>query len=240
MCCICAHYTHRTCPPLLSVPFPHTYQVEIEAVGEAHFRAWEGWVESRLRTLIQRLQQLVVIRPWPKGLAPPGPPEVDADGNTVHRCCYYMGIRKKPQPPGAAGKVQVNLNTPVSEFRYQVMTWNDYKEGMDITVKHIKQTQLPEWVRCLDAPSSADAADAAGLEVPAPDMQPGKRAAEEQKQEGEENGDAKRRKTQDMVSLGGWRGVGVAFVHVSRTRPLHTHLLLLHTLHTHHDHHYCM
>ena len=106
------------------VPFFHQFknylQVEIEASGEGQFRSWEGWVESRLRTLIQRLQAVVTVRPWPKGLPPPGPPETDAEGATVHRCYYYIGIRKKPQPPGAAGKVQVNLNTPVSEFRYQV------------------------------------------------------------------------------------------------------------------------
>lgn len=62
---------------------------------------------------------------------------------------------------------------------HQVMTWNDYQESMDISVKHIKQSQLPEWVRALDAPSSQAAAEAAALEVPPEAGAAPKRPAEE-------------------------------------------------------------
>lgn len=73
------------------------------------------------------------------------------------------------------------------------MTWNDYQDGMDISVKHIKQGQLPEWVRVLDRPSSQAGAEAAGLEVPAEPAS--KRPAEDdgEQQDGEQQ-DAKRRR----------------------------------------------
>lgn len=98
------------------------WQVEVAADNDDQYRLWEGWVHSRLRHLVTRLQPLVCVRPWPK---PVGPPE-EADGTQeaggpVKRCYYYIGLKKKQQPAGVRGGLpangSVNLNVPVQEFR---------------------------------------------------------------------------------------------------------------------------
>ena len=45
--------------------------VEIRARDEADFLVWEGWVHSRLRQLVLRVERQLGVRPWPKALFPP-------------------------------------------------------------------------------------------------------------------------------------------------------------------------
>ncbi len=41
-------------------------QVEVLAGSQEDFRAWDGWVHSRLRQLVMRVEPFVLVRPWPK------------------------------------------------------------------------------------------------------------------------------------------------------------------------------
>lgn len=68
-------------------------QVEVHAEGEEDFRAWEGWVHSRMRLLVMAMQQVVKVRPWPKTVKGPE----GAEGR--HSCFHYMGIAKLPVRP---------------------------------------------------------------------------------------------------------------------------------------------
>ena len=45
--------------------------VEIWARDERDFLVWEGWVHSRLRQLVLRVERQLSVRPWPKALFPP-------------------------------------------------------------------------------------------------------------------------------------------------------------------------
>ncbi len=45
-----------------------------------------------------------------------------------------------------ASNNSVNLNGPVNEFRHLVMSWDDWQEGMDVVVRHMKQKDLPSFV----------------------------------------------------------------------------------------------
>jgi poly(A) polymerase len=97
-------------------------QIEVIAETEEDFRAWDGWVHSRLRQLVMRVEPYVTVRPWPKAYSVPRPPPDDADGlSAPWRCFYFMGLKKKPQPPAPGVKASsVNLNGPVQEFKQQV------------------------------------------------------------------------------------------------------------------------
>ena len=95
--------------------------MEVGADSEEGFRAWDGWVHSRLRQLILKVQGLVVVRPWPKAIRPPLDPAL---APFTH--FYYIGLRKKAQPKFNSYTRQpdnkVNLNAPVEEFLFQVRT----------------------------------------------------------------------------------------------------------------------
>ena len=41
-------------------------QIEVWARSEEDFRLWDGWVHSRLRQLVMRVEPFVLVRPWPK------------------------------------------------------------------------------------------------------------------------------------------------------------------------------
>jgi hypothetical protein len=94
-----------------------TCQVEVVAATEEDFRAWDGWVHSRLRQLVMRVEPYVTVRPWPKAVAPP---REDEPAGQPRRCFYFMGLKKKQLPAQPGGKAStVNLSGPVQEFKMQ-------------------------------------------------------------------------------------------------------------------------
>lgn len=125
--------------------FKNYLQIEVVAADEQQFRAWEGWVHSRLRQLVRRLETSVGVRPWPKPIKSPG------HGPQSYSTLYYMGLKKRSTQMTAttlsrASNNSVNLNGPVNEFRHLVMSWDDWQEGMDVVVRHMKQKDLPPFV----------------------------------------------------------------------------------------------
>ncbi|KAL3152581.1 hypothetical protein ABBQ32_001602 [Trebouxia sp. C0010 RCD-2024] len=144
--------------------FKNYLQIEVVAANEQQFRAWEGWVHSRLRQLVRRLEVSVGVRPWPKPLKSP-----DA-GPHSYRTLYYMGLKKRSTQMTAntlsrATNASVNLNGPVNEFRHLVMSWDDWQEGMDVVVRHLKQKDLPAFVFPEGQQQSAPTASAAASEA---------------------------------------------------------------------------
>ncbi|EIE20856.1 Poly(A) polymerase, partial [Coccomyxa subellipsoidea C-169] len=106
--------------------------------------AWDGWVHSRLRQLVMRVEPFVTVRPWPKAIFPPRGPEA---AGQPRRCFYFMGLKKKPLPSQPGGRASsVNLNNPVQEFKNQVMGYLSWKEGMHVLITHQMQKALPSFV----------------------------------------------------------------------------------------------
>ena len=104
-------------------------------------------MSCRLRQLVRRLEVSVGVRPWPKPLKSP---DQDAQPQS-HRTLYFMGLKKRSTQMTAntlsrATSASVNLNGPVNEFRHLVMSWDDWQEGMDVVVRHLKQKDLPAFV----------------------------------------------------------------------------------------------
>ena len=86
-----------------------------------------------------------------RGTTPPKPLKSPETGPHSHRTLYYMGLKKRSTQMTAntlsrATNASVNLNGPVNEFRHLVMSWDDWQEGMDVVVRHLKQKDLPAFV----------------------------------------------------------------------------------------------
>lgn len=60
---------------------------------------------------------------------------------------------------------KVDLTHPVNEFAFKVKEFEHRREGMDITVRHLLQRQLPDWLRA--KADSTTAAPALAAEAPA-------------------------------------------------------------------------
>ena len=46
-------------------------QVDVLARSERELAMWDGWVHSRLRHLVARLEPVVLVHPWPVACRPP-------------------------------------------------------------------------------------------------------------------------------------------------------------------------
>jgi len=134
-------------------PFFRTHKhylcVEATAGSEEHHRAWEGWVESRLRHLVMGVERAtggsLHLHPWPGEFRP------------REQCsCYFFGIRltttssvngagAQARPSGGAQQ-SFDLRHAVEEFRLRVYAWQGRAEGMECQIKHMKAKDLPPYV----------------------------------------------------------------------------------------------
>ena len=169
--------------------------VEIVAPDEPGFLKWEGWVHSRLRQLVLKVERSVRVRPWPKSLAPPrGTDDPDADpADGPWRCFYFFGLKKRPAPAAAAGTVRtapppVNLNAPVAAFRAMVLDWRDATPGMDAVVRHVKAADLPPCAKAAAAAAAAAKTPAADAKTADSDADPAKRPAAAEEEAGSDRG----------------------------------------------------
>lgn len=164
--------------------FKHFLQVEVVAANQEDFDVWEGWVHSRMRLLIKSAGMMVDVRPWPKAFKPPAsqPQQQVEEGGGADpqqqqqqaqqlRCFYFMGLsKKKPQVYNSYSQAmiipqsKVDLTHPVNEFAFKVKEFEHRREGMDITVRHLLQRQLPDWLRA--KADSTTAAPALAAEAP--------------------------------------------------------------------------
>jgi poly(A) polymerase len=147
-------------------PFFASYRrflrVEVLASTKEDLKAWDGWVHSRLRTLVGRVEDYVTVRPWPKdfdggedgGAGGGAPAAAAADAAAPAPApptprpskLYFLGIDRKPPPvgkPPPPGPARVNLEYPVAEFKEAVHRWPARKAGMALSVRPLKAAGLP-------------------------------------------------------------------------------------------------
>ncbi|KAI9063335.1 polymerase [Trametes sanguinea] len=137
---------------------------------------WSGTVESKVRQLVMRLEfvdALKLAHPFIKGFdvvyyclseeeaqaVSRGeiPEDVaqrkqeDVAGKDgvipVYASSYFIGLSIKPKEAGATGPRKLDISYPTTEFYKMVKMWDKYDESsMNIVVRHIKHTSLPDYV----------------------------------------------------------------------------------------------
>jgi poly(A) polymerase len=126
-------------------------QINVTANSEESHRKWVGWVESKLRILIQRLEvtkQLQYIHPHMYQF---DNHQRDTLNNAVevYNSSFFMGLAFKAQDAAANGQNQsrqVDLTTPVADFRRTILEWADRQPDMNIKILHLKRQNLPDFV----------------------------------------------------------------------------------------------
>ncbi|KAI4519481.1 Poly(A) polymerase [Schizophyllum commune Loenen D] len=154
--------------------FRHYLQIVASADDQHSHDKWSGFIESRIRQLVLRLDAqegsiIQVTRPFIKGFekiyhcisdderraategrfadlkAAEGRPAGD-NTTTVYTTVFFLGLEFMPKD-GNSGTRQLNISFPTGEFCNLVKKWETYDETkMRVNVRHIKRSELPEFV----------------------------------------------------------------------------------------------
>eukprot|EP00922_Rhytidocystis_sp_ex-Travisia-forbesii_P040633 GHVS01060566.1.p1 GENE.GHVS01060566.1~~GHVS01060566.1.p1 ORF type:complete len:631 (+),score=87.29 GHVS01060566.1:126-2018(+) len=154
-------------------PFPffkhakHFLQLQMLADTDSVHRKWQGWVESKLRWLVKKLEQLhhLQLRPWPCVFS-------YKDNKWGAASAMFIGLYFTELPRDASEQT-VDLRPSISEFVELIYNWQDrelYQDKIQFRVKHLRKADLPSYV----FPNSKSIADAASpTTTAAPTAAPG-------------------------------------------------------------------
>ncbi|KAF9117131.1 polynucleotide adenylyltransferase [Mortierella sp. AM989] len=147
--------------------YKHYLQVIASSDTEERHLRWSGFVESRIRHLVtklERVENLVLAHPYIKGFSKvisyksaaekedaahgivhaPSDTPPDAEMQTIYTSVYYIGLCIPAREAGSTDQRKLNLFHPKVEFTEIVKSWDKYDaQSMGIVVKHIPRTALP-------------------------------------------------------------------------------------------------
>eukprot|EP01099_Mayorella_cantabrigiensis_P005414 TRINITY_DN4332_c0_g1_i1.p1 TRINITY_DN4332_c0_g1~~TRINITY_DN4332_c0_g1_i1.p1 ORF type:complete len:701 (-),score=179.38 TRINITY_DN4332_c0_g1_i1:227-2275(-) len=139
--------------------YKHYIEIDVMAETDHEHRKWLGWIESRLRLLILKLEQtpnVLYAQPFPKGFEQfyPNPPAENTDSSPAKKhfpyvTSFFIALKFKivKSETGKASP-KVDLTPAVSNFTLTVNDWNEHNpETEDIKVSHIPRSQLPDFVK---------------------------------------------------------------------------------------------
>ncbi|KAL6129531.1 hypothetical protein ACLB2K_072881 [Fragaria x ananassa] len=117
-------------------------QISIKAGDADDFRKWKGWVESRLRQLILKIEKhtsgMLQCRPYPGDFS---------DKSLPFHSSYFMGLQRKHGVPVNEGELHhIDITGCVDEFKRAVDEYVSKKIGMEICVSLAKQRDIPDFV----------------------------------------------------------------------------------------------
>jgi poly(A) polymerase len=129
----------------------HFVQINIRAKNRQDFVEWFRLVESRLRLLIVNLDtDLVQALPFARfferkynsqGVCVGTVKEGDVtDENCLHERSFFIALRF------VQGLDQINLCHYTSDFLYKVNTWEGRRLGMDLSIAHVTENNLPPFL----------------------------------------------------------------------------------------------
>ncbi|OQR84109.1 hypothetical protein ACHHYP_20703 [Achlya hypogyna] len=116
----------------------HFLQLDVSA-APAQFAVWFGWVESRLRQLFSRLEQVPDLQVFPFARVFDLPPCDDgASGSSL-----FIGLNFTV--PRGATRFSVDLTAAIQDFAALLDTWLGRTSDMDVTVHYKRRAELPPW-----------------------------------------------------------------------------------------------
>ncbi|KAL9271604.1 Nuclear poly(A) polymerase 1-like protein [Drosera capensis] len=148
---ICEHFqameTNEAHWDTLFVPYPffeaykNYLQIEISAENDDDIRQWKGWVESRLRQLILKIEKhtysMLQCHPYPG--------EFSEKSKPFH-LSYFMGLQRKQEPLVGERERMFDIRLTVDEFKQSVLSYTEWKQGMHIHVSHVRRKDIPAFV----------------------------------------------------------------------------------------------
>jgi poly(A) polymerase len=127
--------------------------VEVSSSNEIDHRAWVGFVESRMRFFLYKLETIenMNIHPYPQFFDKPTEP-----GSNVYTSTFYIGLHYQKttatnspaeQQPTTTSHGEVDLTAAVQDFDLHINDWLGRKDTMfKPVIKPIKRADIPTWV----------------------------------------------------------------------------------------------
>lgn len=114
----------------------HFIEISLVAENEIDLKQWSSFVESKIRLLILKLEQIQDISLFPLPCFFTAP-----NSNKCHQSMLYIGIDI------CGSKKMFNFVNPIVEFNNTLNQWNRKKDTMHLPiVKHLKRKQIPHFV----------------------------------------------------------------------------------------------
>ncbi|CAL5025741.1 unnamed protein product [Urochloa decumbens] len=138
---------------LLYRPFPffgaHKSYLQVDAAvggGEDELREWKGWVESRMRQLVAKVERDTCGQL----LCHQNPHAYDAEpahSGLQFTSSFFVGLSKAPAAAPTPGQLpQFDLRATTEEFLQDVYTYGFWRPGLEVAVKHVRRKDLPPYV----------------------------------------------------------------------------------------------
>ncbi|XP_071685793.1 nuclear poly(A) polymerase 1-like isoform X1 [Rutidosis leptorrhynchoides] len=115
-------------------------QIDIGAENDDDMLNWKGWVKSRLRYIVLKIERdtfkMLQCHPHPGDFS---------DGSNPSHCSYFLGLQRKENVPVNDAK-KFDIRLTIAEFKDNVRSYSLWKPGMNINVTHIKCRDIPAFV----------------------------------------------------------------------------------------------
>ncbi|TRY51874.1 Pap1p poly A polymerase [Cryptosporidium tyzzeri] len=140
----------------------HFIQVKMLSNNEQAFHKWIGWIESKLRFLVRKLETFkgLQVRPWPKAIQE----QDEAKDGFIFAQSMYIGLvlnnsnsNNGSSSAGVTGVSNSSGTAPVVDLRGAIldfvgfiMNWSEvenYKDSIDLKVRHLRAKDLPKHLR---------------------------------------------------------------------------------------------
>eukprot|EP00127_Corallochytrium_limacisporum_P001647 Clim_evm5s74 gene=Clim_evmTU5s74 len=123
-------------------------QILVSATTEENFKLWEGFVESKLRHLILRLDmvpQLLIAHPYISSF------DQHNEAESTWQTSFFVGLKaasaeQVAQPLAEGKKPEVDLTSVAQEFVTLLEGWETKTEDMTVRLSNVKRTNLPAFV----------------------------------------------------------------------------------------------
>ncbi|KAK6588252.1 pap1p poly A polymerase (eukaryotic type) [Cryptosporidium xiaoi] len=133
----------------------HFIQVKMLANNEQAFHKWVGWIESKLRFLVRKLETFkgLQVRPWPKAIQEP---DEFKDGYSFGQSMYIglilsnINSTDNNSVSNTDNTHVVDLRSSILDFVGFIMNWSEvetFKDSIDLKVKHLRARDLPKQIK---------------------------------------------------------------------------------------------
>lgn len=124
------------------VRYMHYLEVEIGADNEDDYRKWSGFVESRMRLLVNKLEFADVsmnLHPFPQSFMRP------STESNKFSSLLFIGVEFPDLK--SSGRKDIDLRTPIQDFEIQISDWPGKRDTMHKPiVRHIRRKDIPDFV----------------------------------------------------------------------------------------------